>query len=167
MRKRIYRISEDRFDEALSPVEFDRDEVHIEIRQGEDAKGSFMIRATEGGSLRGIVYSSNPYISVENPDFDSESVTIRFTAATAGFLAGERLTGVFDVVCAGQRAQIPVEVIVSENKGRVGVFDFNGLSDFAQLAKERSRDALSLFSSPDFLEFPGFPAVLDNPVFPE
>lgn len=153
MRKRIYRISEDRFDEALSPVEFDRDEVHIEIRQGEDAKGSFMIRATEGGSLRGIVYSSNPYISVENPDFDSESVTIRFTAATAGFLAGERLTGVFDVVCAGQRAQIPVEVIVSENKGRVGVFDFNGLSDFAQLAKERSRDALSLFSSPDFLEF--------------
>ncbi|MBQ5431028.1 MAG: hypothetical protein IIU28_05180 [Lachnospiraceae bacterium] len=153
MRKRIYRISEDRFDDVLYGIEFDRDEVHIEIGQGQQASGSFLIKAEEGGSLRGIVYSSNPYITVENPDFDSASVTIRFTAATENFLPGERLTGVFHVVCAGQTAELPVEILVSETTGRVGSFDFGGLSDFAKLAREKSRDALSLFSSADFLEF--------------
>ena len=153
MRKRIYRISEDRFDEVLYGIEFDRDKVHIEVGQGQEAKGSFVIQTTGGGSLRGIVYSSNPYITVENPDFDSESVTVRFHAPTADFLPGEKLCGSFHVVCAGQTAELPVEIAVSEKRGHVGSYDFTNLSDFAQLAKERSRDALALFSSSEFMDF--------------
>ncbi|MCR5451394.1 MAG: DUF5717 family protein [Lachnospiraceae bacterium] len=155
MRKRIWRMSEDRFREEAPVLEFDRDKIEVHIVCGEDAEGEFVIRSTNDVTLRGIVYSSNPYVTVPFPNFEGKEIRVRFVAKTKGFREDDRIKGELSIVCNQTESTIPYEIIVDKrypalNKQSESI---RTLEQFTEICKEHPRDALMMFNSEDFSEF--------------
>ena len=63
MRKRIWRLSEDKFDDIAPIVEFHTDKLELFGFENENFESFFDIHSVNDIPVRGMVYSSNPYIS--------------------------------------------------------------------------------------------------------
>ncbi len=79
MRKRIYRISEDKFDDLKPNIEFDQDSIDISCFLGQKLESSFSFRSTNAVVLRGVVYCDNPYVTILDPWFNGESVSVAYS----------------------------------------------------------------------------------------
>ena len=79
-------------------------------RQGERLQGEFFMHSTNEVSIRGIVYSSNPYVRIVKPQFDGMEATIRFEVLGQDYQEGDRLTGYFTIVCNQRECRFPFDV---------------------------------------------------------
>ena len=88
-------MSEDKFDNRRPQIAFSEETVTVRGRQGERLQGEFFMHSTNEVSIRGIVYSSNPYVRIVKPQFDGMEATIRFEVLGQDYQEGDRLTGYF------------------------------------------------------------------------
>lgn len=152
LRKRIWRMSEDRFDEELPQVEFDREKIEVHTPLNDDTEGTFNILSVNGISMRGVVYSSNPYVFVENPGFEGEKAEIRFRSDTHNFTANDRLDGEFTAVVQGNEVSIPFTIIIDETYPRTSTGEIRSLAEFTELYHNYPQEAVSLFWSSKFAD---------------
>ncbi len=146
-------MSEDRFRDPKPQLEFDRDKIELHTTEGEDAEGEFFMYSEGHETLRGIVYSSNPYVSVPTPNFEDENVRIRIHAHVSGFRAGDTINGELDIIVARAEVTIPYEVIIDKRYPQSSMGPIKTLADFTDLCRERPREGLMLFHSADFAAF--------------
>ena len=146
-------MSEDQFRDQVPELSFDRDRIELHTTEGDDAEGEFVISCDQEEPLRGIVYSSNPYVTVPAPNFEGNKVRIRIHASVAGFRAGDSLKGEVDIVAGLIETTLPYEVIIDRKYPESSLGPIRSLEDFTALCKERPREALILFHSQAFADF--------------
>ena len=110
MRKRIYRISEDKFDDLKPDIEFDVEQIEETCFINDAFSGSIYFRSTNGIKARGVVYCDNPYVTLTNPWFDGESIRIDYIVDDYNFKASEVLRGNFIIVTVGLEKKIPFSI---------------------------------------------------------
>ena len=81
MRKRIYRISEDKFDDLKPNIEFETQQIEETCFVGDSFSGSISFKSTNGIKVRGVVYCNNPYVKIDNPLFDGLNIKIDYGPA--------------------------------------------------------------------------------------
>ena len=150
MRKRIYRISEDKFDELKPNIEFDQEQIDETCFISDTFSGSFFFKSTNGVKIRGVVYCTNPYVKIEEPLFDRENVTINYSVDDYIFKPSEALEGDFVIVAVGIEKKIPFTITYIKKPLVSSIGPINTLEDFTELCKGHYAEAISMFYSDRF-----------------
>lgn len=153
LRKRIWRMSEDKFDNRRPQIAFSEETVTLVGKQGERLQGEFGMHSTNEVSIRGIVYSSNPYIRIPKPQFDGMEATIRFEVLGQDYREGDRLTGYFTIVCNQRECRLPFDIQFETEHLYASIGEIATLEDFATLAQGHWSEAMQLFYAAPFEKF--------------
>ncbi len=153
MRKRIWRMSEDKFDNRRPKLTFSEEHILLTGVEGKKLSGEFSIASPEDYPIRGIVYCSNPYIRILNPQFDGTDVTIRFEVKGQNYKEGDQLQGYFTIVYNGGEHRLPFDVHFEREKLFCSTGEITSLADFVELAKGHWNEAMNLFYSDAFARF--------------
>ena len=150
MRKRIQQLASGKFDCSRPCLSLSTDKVELELLEGKDETGDFIITSTNRVKMRGIVYSSNPRMECLTPQFEGEEVKIRYTFHSGGLMEGDIQKGDFFIVCNQGEYNLSFVVSVSKLYADSSCGKMRSLSDFTRLAKESSEEACRLFYSNNF-----------------
>ena len=142
-------MSEDKFEPACG-LKLDTDKLLLSGVAGEVFEGFFVVRSDGDLPIRGMVYSTNPYIRITKPRFDGLQIRITFVTVHGGFSHGDVITGSFFIVANGINRELPFEITFKQKSVSVEGVTISSLSDFAALAKEHWQAALRFFSSDQF-----------------
>lgn len=83
MRRRIWRISEDRFDDEKPILTSTPESISTKFYLEKAYQGEFTLISNNEVNARGIIYSSNPYVRCLDPQFDGVTKTIHYELAKA------------------------------------------------------------------------------------
>ena len=119
MRKRIYRISEDKFDDLKPDIEFDYEQIEETCFVNDAFSGSIYFRSTNEIKVRGVVYCDNPYVKISNPLFDGVNNRIDYLVDDYNFKVSETLTGNFIFVAVGIQKYIPFTITYEIGRAHV------------------------------------------------
>lgn len=150
MRKRIQRLAKGKFDYVWPVLSLSEDKLEIEVLEGQTYTGEFTITVTNHIKVKGIVYTSNPYMECLTPEFEGEEIRIRFQFHSESFMEGDISKGEFYIIC--NQAEYNLSFVVSVHKlymessvGRVRT-----LHDFTKLAQLDYHEAYRIFASAGF-----------------
>lgn len=146
-------MSEDKFDNKRPKLTFSQDIVEVVGHKGSKVQGDFVIYSTNEVPIRGIVYSSNPYVRLLKPQFDGTEVTMRFEVLGQGYQEGDRLQGYFTIVCNQRECRLPFDVQFEPDRLYGSTGEITSLADFAALAMGHWSEAMQLFYSEAFAAF--------------
>lgn len=153
MRKRIWRMSEDKFDNQIPQLILPADTLEFVGDEGKKLQEELRFSCSEGSHIRGMVYSSNPYVRILKPQFDGTDITVPFEIRGQHYVEGDHLRGYFTIVYNGGEHRLPFDVQFKAEKLMSSVGEIASLKDFAELAKGHWSEAMKLFYSDAFAKF--------------
>lgn len=153
MRKRIYRISEDKFDDLKPNIEFETEQINETCFVNDAFSGSIYFKSTNDVKIRGVIYCDSPYVQITDPWFDSQNVRIDFTVDDYNFKADEELKGHFIIVAVGIEKYIPFSITYVKRPLTCSAGEIHSLQEFSDFAQSRFAEAVSLFYSDRFADF--------------
>lgn len=153
MRRKIFRISEDRFDFNKPEISLLENEIYEETYEKEPFSSSFEVSNIKNEEFSCNIYSSNPYIILNENSFEGASFTVNYHILNDGFNAGDTLSGEFLILYNGGEKHIPVTISYISKKFMVGENEINTPEDFRDYAILHPKDAVRLFHSDEFMDF--------------
>lgn len=153
MRRKIFRLSEDRFDKACSDIKIEGDLLSLKAYAGEHFESSFKLSAADSSSLRGMVFSSNPYVVAKKPSFEGEQIEVFFSVKDGIGHSGDRIEGNFFIILDGFSKDIPFSIEYLSPVTRIKDRTITTLSDFSEFYRTSPSEALSFFSTDEFEAF--------------
>ena len=150
MRKRIQQLARGKFEYAKPLLRFSTDKIEIEVLEGKDYTGDFIITSANQVPLRGIVYTSDPRMECLTPQFEGEEVRIRYQFHSQGMAEGDIGKGEFFIICNQGEYNLSFVASISKLYAETSIGKIRTCEDFAQLAKKSLPEAVQLFYSPNF-----------------
>lgn len=150
MRRRIQQLARGKFEQEKPSPAFSTDKVDIEVVEGKDFSGDFVITSANRKLMRGVIYSSNPRMECLTPQFEGEEVRIRYQFHSNGLVEGDIQKGEFSIVMNQGEYNLSFVASVSRLYADSSVGKIKNLNDFAILAKESFDEAYRLFYSKNF-----------------
>ena len=151
MRKRIWRMSEDRFDYVKPRLELSTEKVELTGIECEPVDGFFVLRSTNGVSVSGIVYSSNPYVICTTPQFEGTENRITFKTMDVKFQDGDVLDGEFTIVTNQNEIKLPYTITFVGARLTTSVGEIGTLQEFVRFAEDNHwTEAIQIFYSDRF-----------------
>ena len=147
MRKRIQQLANGQFEYAEPILSLSTDKVVIEVLEGRDFTGDFVITSQNHVKMRGMVYSSNPRMECLTPQFEGEEVRIRYQFHSEGLMEGDIQKGEFFIICNQGEYNLSFVASISKLYATTSVGEIRSLDDFVMLAKESWDEAYRLFYS--------------------
>lgn len=109
-------------------------------------------KITGSSEIKGVVYSTDYRVTVNNSNFIGVENIIRYTVDTAGIEANEMLTGEFQIVSNAREITIPYAFKTVEKTVTTSMGNVHNLFHFANLAQTAPEEAEKLFTSEEFAE---------------
>lgn len=150
MRRRIQQLARGKFEHQKPSPAFSTDKVDIEVLEGKDFTGDFVITSTNQETMRGMIYSSNPRMECLTPQFEGEEVRVRYQFHSNGLVEGDIQKGEFCIVMNQGEYNLSFVVSISRLYADSSLGKIKNLNDFANLAKESFDEAYRLFYSKNF-----------------
>lgn len=147
MRKRIQQLANGQFEYAEPILSLSTDRVVIEVLEGRDFTGDFVITSQNHVKMRGLIYSSNPRMECLTPQFEGEEVRIRYQFHSEGLVEGDIQKGEFFIICNQGEYNLSFVASISKLYATTSVGEIRSLDDFVRLAKENWEEAYRLFYS--------------------
>ena len=138
-------MSEDRFDDEKPNIVFSSQTVSLTAYIGEENEGYFSFRSTNDVTIRGIVYSSNPYVVCKNPQFESTEATIRFTPIISEPKNNDTLSGDFTIIANRFEKSIPFSIRFVKRPISSRDGDITDLKSFTSFYRNHENLAIQLF----------------------
>lgn len=150
MRKWIQQLAGGKFEYAKPLLSFSTDRIEIEVLEGKDYTGDFIITSANRVPVRGFVYASNPRMECLTPQFEGEEVRIRYQFHSRGMAEGDVGKGEFFLICNQGEYNLSFVVSVSRLYAETSAGRIRTLRDFAHFAETAKEEAVRLFFSPHF-----------------
>lgn len=150
MRKRIQRLAQGRFDTEAPSLSFSSDKLEIEVIEGQSYTGSFTITVSDQIPVKGIVYTSSPYMECLTPEFQGAEANIAFQFHSEGFIEGDIQKGEFHVIADQVEDDLSFVVSVTRPYANSSIGRIRTLRDFVKLAQVDYMEAFRLYSSTGF-----------------
>lgn len=131
-------------------MEVDVEEISVNMEAEKTYTGSFKVICTNGKQLKGIVFSTDSRLTIENSQFIGSENIITYRVNTEYVNKGEEITGFVNVVTNGGEAAIPVKISVDAMSADTSVGSIKNLFQFASLVQTNYDEAVKLFASSDF-----------------
>lgn len=150
MRKRIQQLARGKFEYARPLLSFSTDKIEIEVLEGKDYAGDFVITSANRVPLRGMIYTSDSRMECLTPQFEGEEVRIRYQFHSNGLIEGDIRKGEFFIICSQGEYNLSFVASISKLYAETSVGRVRNLNDFAELAKNSAKEAYHLFYSKNF-----------------
>ena len=150
MRKRIKQLARGKFEYAKPEIQISEEEIAFTVIEGEEYEGSFTISSVNLTKLRGLVYSTNPRMECLTPQFEGETVRIRYQFHSYGLSEGLTEKGDFVIICEQNEISLSFCASVLKKYADTTIGTVKNLYDFSQLAKANWSEAFQLFYHKDF-----------------
>lgn len=150
MRKRIQRLAQGRFDGVQPSLAFSSDKLEIEVIEGQSYTGAFTMTVDNQVPVKGIVYTSNPYMECLTPEFEGTGANIAFQFHSEGFIEGDIQKGEFHVIANQVEYDLSFAVSVTRPYANSSIGRIRTLHDFTKLAQVDYMEAFRLYSSTGF-----------------
>lgn len=150
MRKWIRQIAKGKFEYDQPSISLPEEELSFTVILGQEYTGSFEITSRNHIPVRGVVYSTNPRMECLTPQFEGETVQIRYQFNSRGLEEGQSVKGEFVIVCDQSEHSLPFCVSVSRLYAQTSVGQIRSLHDFTTLARENWDEAYKLFYHKSF-----------------
>lgn len=82
--KRIQRLANGKFDNNGPKLSLSTEKIELEVLEGKDETGSFVITSTNQVKMRGIIYSSNPRMECLTPQFEGKKCVFGISFTVRG-----------------------------------------------------------------------------------
>ena len=69
LRRRIQRLAAGKFEQEQPVLSLSEEKIEIEVLEGQDYTGEFVIEVSNHVPVKGLIYSSNPYMECLTPEF--------------------------------------------------------------------------------------------------
>ncbi len=150
MRKRIKQLARGKFEYAKPELILSEEEINISVIEGEDFEGEFTISTESNAKIRGLVYATNPRVEVLTPQFEGETVRIRYQFHSYGLSEGLTEKGDFVIVCNQNEISLSFCASISKKYADTSIGPVKNLYDFSCLAKANWSEAFQLFYHRNF-----------------
>lgn len=150
MRKRIQKLAQGKFEHVEPHLSISEDKIEVEVLEGQNYVGEFQIAVTNQALVKGIVYTSNPYMECLTPQFEGKEATIRFEFHSEGFIEGDIQKGEFYIICNRVEYNLSFVVSVSKLYAESSIGKIRTLHDFTKLSQVDYMEAFHIFSSAAF-----------------
>lgn len=150
MRRRIQRLAAGKFEQEQPVLSLSEEKIEIEVLEGQDYTGEFVIEVSNHVPVKGLIYSSNPYMECLTPEFEGEEVRIGFQFHSEGFRVGDIQKGEFCIICNQLEYSLSFVVSIIRPYGNASTGRIRNLSDFIKLAQTDYMEAYRLFASQGF-----------------
>lgn len=151
MRKRIQQLARGKFEYARPLLSFSTDKVDIEVLEGKDYTGDFIITSANRVPMRGIIYTSNERMECLTPQFEGEEVRIRYQFHSNGLVEGDIQKGEFYIICNQGEYNLSFVASISKLYAETSTGRIRTLNDFVELARHSAPEAGRLFYSKNFI----------------
>lgn len=150
MKERINRLAKGLIEYGDVQVSFSAAEIEGTVIFDDKMREEFRIVCEQGGSVKGLVYSTNQRVSLFSDNFMGRDCRVIYEVDAS--YAEEDIEGEFQIVCSGGEFRIPYcfHVCAVNPEGR----KIESLEDFTSLVKENGEEALRFFESSDFIKCP-------------
>lgn len=150
LRKRIQKLARGRFDYVQPVLALSTDKLVIDVLEGQTYTGEFTVTVTNHVAVKGIIYTSNPYMECLTPEFEGTEARIRFQFHSECFVEGDISKGEFYITC--NQVEYNLSFVVSIHKLYMDstVGKIRSLQDFAKLAQLDYGEAFRIFASSSF-----------------
>ena len=151
MKKKIWQMSEGKFDIKRPKVFISDERIQLQVREGNSIEGELQIQSTNGKPMKGWVVSTHSYMEiVSKQEFIDTDYTLYYQFHGKHTKAGQMETGRFIVITDGGEFQIPYEVTITPTYVTTSIGEIKEFHQFAKLAEEQYEEALGLFTSVEF-----------------
>ncbi len=150
MRKRMKQLARGKFEYAKPTLRISEEQIAFTVMEGDTYEGSFTLESDGDTKLRGIVYSTHPRMECLTPQFEGESVRIRYQFHSHGLQEGLSEKGNFVIVCSQNEISLSFCASISKKYAETSIGIVKNLYDFSQLAKANWSEAFQLFYHKSF-----------------
>ena len=152
MKNKIQKFSKGDFQLIRPDVIFDETNLVLVIGEGEVYRGSFTMKANNGGIIRGLVYPSSFRVHFKDQGFEGNPARVEFTYDGRGLRPGRVEKGKFTVVCTGGEYELSFTAIIEKPYVMTSYGKVQSTDDFRKLAIKDFSEAGRLFRSREFYE---------------
>ncbi|MDD6351664.1 MAG: DUF5717 family protein [Lachnospiraceae bacterium] len=154
MRRRIWRISEDRFDDPKPDLSVSPETLNLTFPVRGSHAGEFVLKSENQVPARGIIYSSNPYVICQNPQFEGSEITVRYQLSDAGFTGEDCLEGNFSIIYNQGSLRLPYRFTFTEKKEEKASAEPSVYTpeDLVRIYRKDPEGALRLFLGKNYAE---------------
>lgn len=156
MKKRINDLLNGRFEYKPEKFEVSEEKIEGSVPYGENFRGKFSIKAHDGKSIQGFLYSTNVRAGFSPAMFFSGRETFSYEIDTKGMRPGTAVEGAFILCTALGEYQVPYCIAVREERKINEAVQELTPEAFAKLARSDFGQAYVLFVSREF------PAILET-----
>ncbi|MCR5144033.1 MAG: DUF5717 family protein [Lachnospiraceae bacterium] len=146
-------MSEDKFENQTPQLSLSSDKIEITGIEGTKISDEFTIVSVGDIPVKGLVYSSNPYVKVVKPQFEGVEIVVRYEVKGSKLLEGDHIDGYFTIMCNKVERRLPFDIKICAKSINSSIGEINSLDDFANLAKGHWNEAMSIFYSKSFEEY--------------
>lgn len=151
MKEKILQFAKGNFENAQASLQLSDTHLIIEVEEGRLFTGRFYIGNNVGISMKGILYSDCQYMNIKQTQFVGEEVSIEYTFSAKQLSVGETIeSGIYIVTSCGEEF-LPFTASIQIPSLRVINCHISDLMGFANAVRDTPEEALSIFTSDDFL----------------
>ena len=154
MRERINRLARGIIDSEAPQVVITPEQVEEQVPASAKTRGELMVTSSNNLYIKGLVYSSNPRVTISNNAFGGLRNRIVFEINSQYLKHGETIKGSFYLVTNGGEKEIPYSLRVQSGVSGSALERLKTAEDYARLAKKDLDLALQLFEYQDFIQAP-------------
>lgn len=150
LKEKIERFARGDFEYELPSISLSEDELSITVEAGRYAEGSFVISNSAGRPMKGIVYSSNRHMKLENKMFHGIDNVIRYLFDATFLIKGETINGELCIISDCGEKRLPYSVQTEVPCCMTSLGKIKDLFQFTNLARMDWSEAKKVFRSEDF-----------------
>lgn len=126
------------------------EELLLTVEMGKEYRGAFTIWNAAGRRMKGILYSSDRALMIDDDKFIGEENTIRYHCCAAYLEPGTEISGSISVISDCGEASLPFRILVEAPCCDTSLGKIKDLFQFANLAKANWEEAEALFGTAEF-----------------
>lgn len=151
MKDYINRLARGSFDYEPPVMYLSENHIEEDVVKGEDTIRTLVINSMDDRMVKGILYSSNELVSIDNPVFRGVNNTITYRVNTKGLERGSVIEGRFDIVCDGGEQSVYYVFKTKELEIQSSIGRIHNLFHFANLVQSEPENAKKIFLSKEFV----------------
>lgn len=150
LREKISQLAKGIFEYELPKFVLSDELIIVSVQEGQNFNGSFKISNDRKSSIKGIVYSPNELLKIDNCNFFGTENVIEYEIMTSKLGEGEGISGDIHIISDMGEIEIPYLCEIELPYCMTSLGKIKDLFQFANLAKSDWEEALQLFKSDEF-----------------
>lgn len=150
LKEKIERLAKGIFEYKPPKLFLSEKMLFLTIEMGKELRGSFKIWNEAGRRMKGVLYSSDRTLVIDDDKFIGEENTIRYHCCGTYLEPGTEISGSISIISDCGETALSFRIIVEAPCCDTSIGKVKDLFQFANLAKANWEEAAKLFNTPEF-----------------